>query len=165
METLFVVVFIVIAVVFFYLWGRGEVVGSVEGERRGALGTSSARVTVKRVGKDAGPPTVQLHAGVFMGMRICLMSAVEANQLAGMLEQAAAAHTGESFGQVKEVEVTLIDADPGLVFHDNDDADIEIALDSDDALKVVEWLRLAASPGKTLTMARVKARQRAAKAA
>jgi hypothetical protein len=164
METLAVVVFVAMAIVILYLWHRGELVGSLDGDFRTAFNfRGKATISVKRVGRDSGPPTVQLHLQA-PNPRGILMNAQEAAQLATMLEAAASSSLGESLGRVKGIEVTIMEGEgggplPALTFRD-DEGDVHVVLWASDARQLSEWLRLAAMPGRTLRVVKAIARKK-----
>lgn len=82
-----VAVFFVIVV---WMMFRGELVGAMRCELYNTIGHSTARVSVRRVGRQSGNPTVQLQMRMFPAARASFLSPADAVLLAEMLEDAAA---------------------------------------------------------------------------
>lgn len=162
-----VVVAIVGALVYsLFLSARGEVVGGVDSVSVTILGRRKIRITVRRIGSESVPPTVQFHAKIGLIARVCIFTADNAAMLAQLVDTAAGATQGDTIGEVDPLRVVLIDTDHGVkpcVYWSDGDNSHDLTLERSEARRLAQLLWLAATPGKTLAIAKANHRRATAK--
>jgi hypothetical protein len=152
--------------VLFQLFGQGEIVGTLTAYYHTFVGgTKSMKVVVKRVAPTAKrkDPKVQLHGRVSMAANMYPLSAVQARQLAEVIEATVAGQASETWA--KRIAGAYLHWEPGpegriqlgVEFNIGDDGLVGF-VDDGDARKLAEMLRIAAAPGATVLQARINAR-------
>lgn len=130
------------------LFLRGEAVGEMAAPREGG---GEARVRVKRVADSKGVPTIMVQVSIALATSMRQMNAHDARRLAQMLEEGIE-------GDVEGCGIGRVRTDGGVLFLilnvDLDETRVRARLAATAARRLASMLRLAASPGRTLALAR-----------